>query len=92
MVNVIVYGPDGSTIVDEYEIEEIVPDPGPLEVLQQKDPKQLEAILTLAGIMVEKADDLWNALSAISYENDARPAIEIVTDAALQAALPLVEE
>lgn len=55
-------------------------------------PKEMTAILSLAGNMVNKAGELWDALNNISLSNDARPAIEIVTDAALQAALPLVEE
>lgn len=40
----------------------------------------------LGADLASKAGDLWDALSAISLANTARPAIEIVTDSALVAA------
>jgi hypothetical protein len=47
------------------------------------------AILSVAAGLIDHAGDLWDALAAINPANDARPAIEIVTDVALTAALTL---
>ena len=40
---------------------------------------------------IDKAGDLYSALTKMSASNTARPAIDLITDAVLTAALPLLE-
>lgn len=56
------------------------------------DPAAAAHLYVFGATIVARAGDLWDALTQISHTNTARPAIEIVTDAALKAALPLVAE
>ena len=52
-------------------------------------PEHIQEAAVAAGAgLVAKAGDLWDALLACSHSNTARPAIEVITDIALNAALP----
>lgn len=74
-------------------VEDDTPDPGPSieEIVTSLPPKEMEAVLVLSRQMIYRANDFWDALCGIETENSARTAIEIITDAALQAAIPLLE-
>jgi hypothetical protein len=66
------------------------PSIGPLEQLMALPAPMRTAILTFAKEMVLGAGGLWDALADIPEEDPSHPAIEIITDAALTAALPLL--
>lgn len=74
-------------------VEDGLPDPDPSveSIISSLPSKELIAILTLSQKMVYRAGDFWDALCAIEEENSSRAAIEIITDAALEAAIPLIE-
>ena len=59
----------------------------PADLLAGLDPAAIRAAVHAGALLVGRAGDLWEALTAISSTNTARPALEIVTDVALQAAL-----
>ena len=48
------------------------------------------AVLTFAKGMVLGAGDLWDALVEVPVDDPSHDSLEIITDAALTAALPLV--
>lgn len=48
------------------------------------------AVLTFAKGMVVGAGDLWDALVEIPVDDPSHASLQIITDAALTAALPLV--
>ena len=60
--------------------------------LAKLDPAQAEAVVTLGLGLIDKAGDLYSALAKMSASNTARPAIDLITDAVLTAALPLLAE
>lgn len=64
------------------------PPPSALDVIAQLDPATAAAAVAAGAGLVAKAGDLWDALLACSHTNTARPAIEVITDIALNAALP----
>lgn len=55
-------------------------------------PPPMEQLLQILGeALITRAGDLWDALVAMPDTDPAYPAVEIVTDAVLTAALPLVD-
>lgn len=62
--------------------------PMPLDVLAALDADTLAKVIAAGSGLVARAGDLWDALTEIAETNTARPAIEIITDVALTAALP----
>lgn len=61
--------------IEEFEVESLGLDP--------------QAVL-INGL-IDRAGDLWDALVAMPDSDPAKAAVEIITDVALTAALPLVE-
>ena len=63
-----------------------------IDKLSQLPPEQAEAVMSLGLGLIDKAGDLYSALTKMSASNTARPAIDLITDAVLTAALPLLAE
>ena len=60
------------------------------QTLDALDPEIRAAAIVAAAALVGRAGDLWTAYGSCSPSNTARPALQILTDVALTAALPLV--
>ena len=73
------------------ETEEFEPGT-PAAPAEDPPPVQLAQVLALGLGFVNRAGDLWDALLKVSDTNTAKPALEVVTDVALRAALPLVTD
>lgn len=59
----------------------------PVNPLADLDPAAMRAAVMAGAALAARASDLQDALAAIATSNTARPAIRIVTDVALTAAL-----
>lgn len=85
------------TVIDAStgEVVSVTPLDGPasaLDRLAALPTAQAEALVTLALGIVGDAAGLWDALDQMDPGSDARPAIEIVTHHAIEAAIALLEQ
>ena len=64
----------------------------PQTLINETPPSDLLMAIRAGAELANKAGPLWEALVGISLQNTARPAIEIVTDIALRAALDMPSE
>ncbi len=78
---------DGAVIATELVQRPPASEPTPADLLATLDPDAVRAAVHAGAMLVGRAGELWAALVEISDANTAKPAIEIVTDVALQAAL-----
>lgn len=54
--------------------------------------EQQQAILTLAGGLVQRAGEVWDGTTAIPDDDPAKEPLRVVAEVALEAALPLLEQ
>ena len=78
----------------DHTVDDGAPEPVQSLYLQllATDPDRANAVIALADGLIDKAGDLWSALEAISIQNTARPAIDIIVDTVVTAAEPLIED